>query len=236
MGRHYTHVRSPYQDVEWALEEGCVTAAATILLLWAAFAASHMGLASNRLRPRLVARLGERGYSGIYSLISLATFVPLVAVYFGHKHAGPLLWNLGDVPGMRWLMYVGMGLAFALVVAGGARPSPASMVPGKAEVKGVFRITRHPVFMGIGLYGLIHLLVVPVNASELVFFGGFPVFAVAGCRHQDQRKLGTLGDDFRRVHDHRDRRGHRSPLLPRGSVRLTFCENASRTLCSGTSE
>ena len=184
-----------------------MTATATILLFWLLFAATHMGLSDNRLRPRLVERLGERGFLGVYSLISLATFVPLVSVYFGNKHAGPLLWDLGSLPGMRWLMYVGMGVALTLVVSGGAQPSPASMMPGKTEVKGVFRVTRHPLFMGVGIFGLLHLLVTPVNASELVFFGGFPIFAVAGCWHQDQRKLVTLGDEYRRFVDE-------TPFLP----------------------
>jgi uncharacterized membrane protein len=203
-----------------ALEEDHMSAAIAILLLWLAFAASHMGLASNQLRPKLVARLGERGFAGVYSLISLAFFVPLVSVYFGSKHSGPLLWYLGEVPGLRSLMYVGMAVALALVVSGGAQPSPASMVPGKAEVKGVFRITRHPLFMGIGLFGLLHLLVAPVNASELAFFAGFPIFTVAGCRHQDQRKLVTLGDDFRRFYAE-------TPFLPgsRGGILQGIGEN-----------
>jgi uncharacterized membrane protein len=174
---------------------------ATILLLWAAFAASHMGLSSDRVRPGLVSRLGERSFTALYSLLALALFVPLVAVYFGDKHAGPLLWSLGGIPGVRWLMYAGMGLAFALAVSGLARPSPASLVPGKAEVRGVYRITRHPLFMGMALFGLVHLLVVPVHTSDLVFFGGFPVFVLAACRHQDERKLAALGDDYRRFTD-----------------------------------
>jgi hypothetical protein len=28
------------------------------------------------------------------------------------------------------------------------------LLPGKTELKGLFRITRHPLFMGIGLFGL----------------------------------------------------------------------------------
>jgi len=184
-----------------------MTASVTILLLWSAFAATHIGLSGDRLHPRLIARLGERGFLGLFSLISLATFAPLVAVYFHHKHAGPLLWDLGEVPGMLWLMHLGMVLALVLVVWGGAQPSPASMLPGKAEVKGVFRITRHPLFMGLGLFGLLHLLATPVNASELVFFGGFPLFTLAGCRHQDQRKLVTLGDEFKRFYE-------QTPFLP----------------------
>ncbi|MGH0031202.1 MAG: NnrU family protein [Myxococcota bacterium] len=175
-------------------------AAALIAGFWLAFAATHMTLSSVRLRPRLVAALGERPFLGVYSLVALATFVPMVSVYFGNKHAGPALWYLGALPGMRWLVYLGMGVAFALVVAGNTRPSPASIAAGKPEPKGVLCVTRHPLFMGVGLFGLLHLLVVPVNAAELAFFGGFPLFAVVGCRHQDKRKLAAGDEGFRHFH------------------------------------
>jgi uncharacterized membrane protein len=172
----------------------------TIVLLWAAFAATHMGVSSVRLRPRLVERLGEGGFVGLYSLVALAIFIPLVSTYFGHKHTGPMRWYAGAFPGIRYVMYAGMGLAFSLVAGGLLRPSPAAFVPGRAEASGIYRVTRHPLFMGAGVFGLVHLLVVPVNAAELAFFGGFPIFAIAGCLHQDRRKLLTAGGEFERFH------------------------------------
>jgi uncharacterized membrane protein len=169
--------------------------------LWIAFGATHIAMSSLRWRPRLVAALGEVGFQGVYSLVALAIFVPLVAIYFDHKHAGPLLWSaFGGVPGLRWIMYAGMGVAFSLAVAGLVRRSPASLGPGEAEVRGVFHVTRHPLFMGVGLFGLLHLGVAAVNAAEMAFFGGFPIFVLLGCHHQDQRKLVTGGDAFRRFH------------------------------------
>jgi uncharacterized membrane protein len=180
-----------------------MVAPVTILVLWIAFAATHMGLSARSLRPRLVAALGERPFAGVYSLVALAIFVPLVWIYFANQHAGPHLWYLGGSGAVRWLVYVGMALALCLVIGGLARPSPASMAAatgGEAEPRGVLRITRHPVFMGFGLFGLVHLLGANVNAAELTFFGGFPVFALLGCWHQDRRKLATLGDSYRRFH------------------------------------
>ncbi|MFQ5417594.1 MAG: NnrU family protein [Myxococcota bacterium] len=192
-----------------------MAATAAILGLWAAFGATHMGLSNSRLRPALVERLGEKGFVAVYSLIALATFIPLVSVYFGAKHSGPKLWYLGGIPGARWLAYAGIGVAFAMMVAGLVRSSPSSLVPGEANPTGVFRITRHPVFMGVGLLGLLHLLVVPIHAAELAFFGGLPFFSVIGCHHQDRRKLVSLGEGFRSFHD-------RTPFLPgtrRGALR-----------------
>lgn len=175
-------------------------AALGIAALWLAFGTSHVLLSSRRLRPRLVAKLGANGFLGFYSLVALALFVSLVWLYFGSRHAGPFLWYLGGLPGMRWLVYALMGLAFALVVAGLVRPSPAALNAGKPEAAGVLRWTRHPLFMGFGVFGVAHLLGAVVNAAELAFFGGFPLFAWVGCRHQDARKLASGDPGFRRFH------------------------------------
>ena len=172
-----------------------------IAALWLAFAGSHMVLSSRGLRPRIVAALGdELRFQGLYSLIALAIFVPLVAIYFRHKHEGPYLGSLAGVPGLRWLMFAGMGAAFALLVASLVRPSPASVVPGKTEVRGVYHITRHPLLMSLGMFGVLHLCVAAVNATELAFFAGFPLFVVVGARHQDRRKLAS-NPDFKRFYE-----------------------------------
>jgi uncharacterized membrane protein len=178
-----------------------MSTALLIAALWIAFAGSHMALSSRRLRPRVVAALGdERRFQGLYSLVALGIFVPLVTIYFRHKHEGPYLGTLATVPGMRWVMFAGMGAAFALLAAGLVRPSPASVVPGAAEVRGIYHVTRHPVLMALGLYGLLHLCVVAVNATELAFFAGFPLFVAIGARHQDERKLASM-PEYKRFYE-----------------------------------
>jgi uncharacterized membrane protein len=172
----------------------------TILILWIAFAVTHMGLSSQTLRPKLVGVLGETGFQGVYSLLALVIFVPLVSVYFENQHAGPHLWYLGPGAGVRWVVYLTMTTALALLVGGLIQPSPALMGGARsreARVRGVLRISRHPVFMGAGLFGLAHLFGANVNAAELAFFAGFPIFAVLGCAHQDRRKLASLGEPYR---------------------------------------
>jgi uncharacterized membrane protein len=173
-------------------------AAVWIAALWIAFAATHMGMSSLRYRPRLVAALGQLGFQAVYSLVALAIFVPLVWVYFENQHSGPYLWYVGHFTAVRWIGYLGMTIALVLVVGGLFQRSPASMSPGSGEVKGALRITRHPVFMGLGLYGVTHLIVANTSAAELVFFLGFPVFAWFGSEHQDARKLVTVGESYRR--------------------------------------
>jgi uncharacterized membrane protein len=59
---------------------------------------------------------------------------------------------------------------------------------GPAAARGVTRITRHPMLVAFGLFGVAHLL---VNGSlgDVLFFGGFPLFTWIGGRHQDARKV-----------------------------------------------
>jgi uncharacterized membrane protein len=176
-----------------------------ILLLWVGFAGSHLVLSSLRLRPGIVARVGEQPFLGLYSLVAFAFFVPLVWIYIENVHFGPWLWSLPRGPLLTWLVNIGMGAAFVSIVSALVSPSPAAVAPGQATVRGMFRITRHPLVMGIGLFGLLHLL---PNAStaDVAFFGGFVAFALVGTWHQDQRKLATL-PGYRPFHD-------ATPFLP----------------------
>jgi len=159
-----------------------------IVLLWLGFAGTHLVLSSPPVRSRLVALLGRLAFLGLYSAVALVFFVPLVATYFAHKHAGPVLWGLGVGPALRGIIYIGMGVAFVLVMASLLRPGPAGVMPGSATPYGVYRITRHPQNMGIALFGLLHLLP-NGTAGDLAFFGGFALFGVVGSWHQDRRKL-----------------------------------------------
>jgi uncharacterized membrane protein len=159
------------------------------VLLWIAFIATHLGLASVRVEPKLRARLGDLAFLGLYSVVALAIFVPLMTIYFGNRHAGPWLWVVTVGPVLRALLYLGMTLGLVLAVGSLLRPSPASLVPNASvEVRGVYRVTRHPLVLGLALIWALHLI---PNAStaDVAFFGGFLVFSLAGARHQDQRKL-----------------------------------------------
>jgi uncharacterized membrane protein len=168
-----------------------------IVVLWAAFAASHAVLSATPVRRKLVAVLGEWPFVGLYSAVAFATFVPLVWIYFENKHAGPLLWSVPINDAVRGLLYLGNALAFILIAAGYVSPSPAVVGSKRVLHRPVHDITRHPVFMGIGLWGLVHL--VPNGyASDVAFFAGFPLFALLGSWHQDLRLKKSRGTSYRR--------------------------------------
>lgn len=189
-----------------------------LVLLWLAFGASHLVLSSRWVRPVLVARLGDLGFLGLYSAVALLTFVPLVGVYFAHKHEGTLLWAPGVGNWGLGIISVLMGVAFVLLVAGLVSPSPTSMTAGEETAErpptGVHLITRHAFFMALGIFGVVHL--VPNGyATDVAFFGGFPVFVVLGSLHQDARKLADPEARYRAYFE-------ATPLFPftgRGTLR-----------------
>ncbi len=174
--------------------------APTIAGLWALFLVTHVGLSSERMRPHLIARLGTRGFLGVYSVVALAIFVPLVRIYATHKHAGDFLWYGSAYSWMRPPVYLVMALAMTLVIGSFLNPSPASLAPGTGKIRGVLRITRHPLFMGVAIFGLLHLCVARVHSADLVFFAGMPVVGLLGCWHQDLRNLASNNPEFRSFH------------------------------------
>jgi uncharacterized membrane protein len=175
----------------------------TILFWWLLFAGTHIIGSSVPVRTRLIRALGLRGFKGLYTVVALATFVPLFYVYFANKHAGTALFNPGE--GLRLVAQGLMLLAFVVLAQGLATPSPLTT---QAEMTGAFpdrargiqRITRHPLNLGFALFGLAHCLANP-NASDWIFFGGFVVYAVISALHQDRRTWATGPDAVRQFQE-----------------------------------
>ena len=175
-----------------------MSTAALLLLLWLAFSLAHIWPTSSSVRPRLVKRFGSGLYLALYSLVSLAIFVPLVWLYLGNLHQGPQLWDLGSVPVLREVVIGVNGLAFTLIVASFFQPSPFSLgAPRVVEPRGLLRITRHPLFMPVVPLALGHLLLYG-HATDVAFFGGLTLYTVLGCAHQDRRQRSSGGDRLAR--------------------------------------
>ena len=153
-----------------------------------------MVLSSVPVRRRFLAGLGEKGFLALYSFIAFATFGPLVMAWLGARHGGGLLWNLAAAEGVRPLAIVLSAAGITLVVSGVLQPSPVLAGTQRArEARGLTRITRHPLFVGIALWALGHLLV-NGYVNDAIFYGGMLAFSVAGAMHQDARKRATEGE------------------------------------------
>ena len=173
---------------------------AVIVVILLLFASSHMLLSSRTIRAGLVARLGDKRFLAAYSLVAIAIFVPLVYYYITHRHAGPLLWSVPDSVAVEFVLVLVNVIGAVLLVAGVMTPSPAALAGAPIdEPRGVHRITRHAVFMGMGIWALAHLVATGF-ASDIAFFGGIVAFVLVGSWHQDRRKLAGGDARFERFH------------------------------------
>jgi len=159
-----------------------------------AFVGTHFAL-SHPLRTPLVARLGERGFAGLYALVAAATLIWLILAYRAAPPTAPL-WAVGD--GLWALVSLVMLVASVLLmgslIGNPAMPGPPGELP--AEAKGVFAVTRHPMMWGFALWGLCHIAVFPV-AANIIVAGAITVLALVGARLQDAKKERLQPDRWR---------------------------------------
>src|SRR5882724_6715542 len=143
----------------------------TGLLLAALFLPfSHFGISSTSLRTKLVGSLGERGYLGFYSLVTVVAFGWLIVAY-RHAPSTPM-WV--SPPTLRLLLVAVIFVAFVLVVVGVATPNPTTvgadaLFDRNDSVRGIIRVTRNPFLWGVGLWAIAHILATGELASLLLF-------------------------------------------------------------------
>jgi uncharacterized membrane protein len=149
----------------------------------------HPVIAGSGLRPRLVQKLGENGFRGLFALLSLAALSWLCVAY-SRAPCAPL-WTAP-----RWLYYAPLALvppAFVLLAGAFSVPNPTAAGSERAlerddPARGVLRITRHPFLSAVALWAGVHAL---VNGSEasLWFFGSHFVTALVGMRDIDRKRM-----------------------------------------------
>ena len=159
---------------------------------------THYGISSTQIRDRMVARLGEMPYRGMYSLISIVAIVLLVLAYRGAPYVG--LWP--SPTGLHVVTHLCMLLACLLLVGGLSAPNPSAMDQSAAlerpePARGVLRITRHPIMWAVALWGFGHL-VARGDLAALLLFGGLAGFALTGAVLLDWKLERRAGESWRR--------------------------------------
>jgi uncharacterized membrane protein len=138
----------------------------------------HIGVSGSPLRGVLVGAVGENSFRGVFAVLAIASLVWMIFAY--DAAAATPLWE--PWPWTFWLADIVMLPAFVLFMASLTPANPtAARPPGAlaAEPRGVFRITRHPMMVAIGLWAAAHLLATGDSAS-LVVFGTFLLTVLAG--------------------------------------------------------
>jgi uncharacterized membrane protein len=162
------------------------------------FLGIHVFISGTALRDLIVARLGERGFLGFFSLLSIAGL-------------GWLIWSYGRAPyvelwtpaaALRPLVLLLVLAAFLLVVTGLTTPSP-TVVGGEAQLDrdepaaGILRVTRHPFLWGVTAWAFAHLLA-NGDAASLVLFGSLLLLALVGPFSIDRKRARRLGERWER--------------------------------------
>jgi uncharacterized membrane protein len=159
-----------------------------------AFMASHAIPSLKPLRGALVARLGERTFRILYSLLSLAMIVWLIWAYIEAPYVE--LWAYR--PWMAWVPVLVMPFACLLFVCALTAPNPLSISASRAAYDptrpGIVSVTRHPLMGAFGLWAGAH--VVPNgDAASLILFGLLFALSLAGPPSLDAKRRSTLGMD-----------------------------------------
>ena len=168
----------------------------SLALATAAFVGTHL-LMSHPLRSGLVARLGDRGFFGLYVLVSFATFGWMIVAYLAGD-SGASLWF---APLWWWPVASAIMLAASILLIGSLMRNPAfPNIAGPPRAipppRGVFAITRHPMNTSFILWALVHLSL-SGSPRNLIVAGGILILAVLGSLGQDRKKRQMLGQTWR---------------------------------------
>jgi uncharacterized membrane protein len=163
-----------------------------VVLATAGFVGTHF-LLSHSLRGPLVARLGERGFLGVYSAVAFLTLGWLVWAYRAVPDQAPL-WAAGD--GL-WALATAIMLLASVLLMGSLVGNPAlpEAKAAPAEARGVFAVTRHPMMWSFALWSLAHALVWATPAN-LVLVGGIAFLSLVGAHMQDCKRRALQPDTW----------------------------------------
>jgi uncharacterized membrane protein len=173
-------------------------AVVALVLFSSLFAITHIGLSCDPFRQRLIDKLGNKVFMVVYSLIALIAIGPAIAILINVENTGPQLW---EAPFWCYpIVHLLMLLAILMLILSFANPSPTGMMPASMEVRGVLRITRHPMNMGFAFFGLAHLIA-GGSLGEIFFFGSFFVVGFLGAYLQDRKVASEKGEPFAKFAD-----------------------------------
>ena len=162
-----------------------------------AFVGTHFAM-SHPLRASMVRLLGDGGFMIAYSLVSAATMAWMYFAFVATPAGAPLWGGYGD--GV-WIVASIVTLLALVLFAGSLIGNPALPAPGaeKAALQapsGVFKVTRHPMMWGFGLWAFAHLIAAPTLRTVVVALA-IGVLALVGARLQDRKKELLMGDAWR---------------------------------------
>ncbi|WP_050525907.1 NnrU family protein [Pseudorhodobacter aquimaris] len=165
---------------------------AEFFVAFAVFMAAHRIPTAPRSKAVLQARLGARGFTLAYSLLSTVLLIWLIVA--AGRAPVVVLWD--QALWQRWLVNLAMPVALGLAVFGIAAPNPLSF-GGKStgfdpDRPGIAGVLRHPLLWALALWSTAHL-VVNGTLAHVLLFGSFAAFSVFGMVAIDRRNQRVMG-------------------------------------------
>ncbi|MFP7570098.1 NnrU family protein [Marivita sp. S2033] len=163
---------------------------------WVVFFLTHSLPIRPPMRPWLQHRLGRRGFTLFYSILSLGVLWWLIVAAGRAPYVG--LWEWA-----RWQTHVplAMMLVVCLIAALAiGRPNPFSFGGAQNDRfdpahAGIVRLTRHPLLLALALWAASHI-VPNGDLAHVLLFGTFTLFALFGGRLIDRRRKREMGADW----------------------------------------
>jgi uncharacterized membrane protein len=127
------------------------------------FLGVHLLTTQRDLRARFVVSMGEGGYKGFYSLVSLAGLGLMVWGFAHYRSAGMI--DVWHPPAAFRHITEALMLPAVILVA-------ASYIRGR-----IYTVLKHPMLAGVKLWAAAHLLA-NGDLGSIILFGGFLAWAV----------------------------------------------------------
>ena len=164
-------------------------------LLMAAFVVTHIGMATSGVRDGLVTRFGEKGFQGLYALVSFAL---LGAAMFVYRDLEPV--SAWVAPTGAWHVSTLVMLFASILFVGSVTPANKALagVPASDRpASGVLRITRHPMMWSFALWAAVHATL-SGSLPTVILAAGIGMLALLGAAHQDFKKRRLMGETWAR--------------------------------------
>jgi uncharacterized membrane protein len=166
---------------------------ASLITACALFVGTHF-IMSHPARGRMVGAFGDKGFQGVYSLVSLVTFGWMIWVY-RQAPTSEMAWPATDI---IWIVASVLTLLASILFLGSFIGNPVLAPPSDdalavQEPAGALRVTRHPMMWGFALWGISHILVAP-RTDTFILVGSIIFLALVGAAGQDKKKAKLGGD------------------------------------------
>jgi len=170
----------------------------SLLAACIAFVGSHIAM-SHPLRAPMVRVLGDKGFLGVYSLVSLASFVWMVLAFRAAPVGGG---GAGGAAGeAQWALASLLTLVASVLLVGSFKGNPAmpetsADTVAKAVPRGVFLVTRHPMMWSFALWALAHMIL-SWSQRTSILAAAILILALLGSHLQDLKKEALQGEAWK---------------------------------------